>query len=91
MLVFEYDTEKSDINLFKHGIDFGEAKNIWKDSLLAEIALRYENENRFAVIGKIKDKHWTAIVTYRKNNIRIISVRRSRKNEIEHYESRRIR
>nr|WP_234837907.1 BrnT family toxin [Sinorhizobium medicae] len=32
-------------------------------------------------------KHWTAVFTYRGTAIRIISVRRARKQEIEHYES----
>ena len=39
------------------------------------------------VIAKIEEKHWSAIITYRLSNIRIISVRRSRPKEIEIYES----
>ena len=45
------------------------------------------DEPRFLVIGKINNKHWSAITTYRNNKTRIISVRRSRKKEIEIYES----
>ena len=39
------------------------------------------------VIGKISNKHWSAIITYRGEAIRIISVRRSRREEVELYES----
>jgi len=45
------------------------------------------DEPRFLVIGKISAVHWSAIITYRREKIRIISVRRSRKEEIDIYES----
>lgn len=32
-------------------------------------------------------KHWSAVVTYREGRVRLISVRRSRKKEVELYES----
>ncbi len=44
-------------------------------------------EIRFLVIGTINQKHWSAIITYRGKNIRIISVRRSRIEEVNFYES----
>jgi hypothetical protein len=37
MHTFEYDLNKSQINLDKHGIDFEEAKLLWNDSDLVEI------------------------------------------------------
>ena len=45
------------------------------------------DEERFLVIGKIEEKLWSGVITYRNKNIRIISVRRSREEEIELYES----
>jgi hypothetical protein len=84
---FEFDPKKSDANKFKHGVDFIEAQELWNDIDLLEIPARTIDEPRFLVIGKIVDKHWTAIVTYRNDSIRIISVRRARKEEIEFYES----
>ena len=45
------------------------------------------DELRFMVIGIIEQKHWSAIITYRDEKVRIISVRRSRDEEIEIYES----
>ncbi len=87
---FEYDDNKSASNKIKHGIDFEEAQQLWKDSSYVEIPVRCEDEPRYLVIGKINDKHWSAVMTYRQVYIRIISVRRSRKEEVIYYESSRI-
>lgn len=84
---FEYDEEKSNTNSEKHGIDFIEAQKLWEDPGLLEIPARTQDEERFLVIGKIEGKHWSGVITYRNKNIRIISVRRSREEEIELYES----
>lgn len=88
MLLFEYDEKKSRINQGKHGINFEDAQLLWDDSDLVEIpANQSVDEIRFLVIGRINQKHWTAIITYRDENIRIISVRRSRIEEVNFYES----
>ena len=84
---FEFDTGKSASNQQKHGIDFQEAQSLWNDLDLVEIPLKTSDEERFLVIGKIAGKHWSGIITYRASQIRIISVRRSRKEEVELYES----
>ena len=83
---FDFDPIKSLANKEKHGIDFVDAQLLWLDSMLLEIPARTTDESRFLIIGKIGDKHWSGAVTYRENRIRIISVRRSRKEEIEIYE-----
>jgi len=87
MYEFEFDPEKSAKNREKHGIDFIEAQSLWDDPDLLEIPAKTEDESRFIVIGLIGKKHWSGIITYRKNNIRIISVRRSRVEEVQFYES----
>ncbi len=84
---FAFDSAKSNSNKKKHGIDFYEAQALWNDSDFIEIPLKTIDESRFLVIGRILEKHWSAIITYRSENIRIISVRRSRKEEVEIYES----
>ena len=84
---FEFDPKKSDANKTKHGIDFIEAKELWNDIDYLEIPAKTTDESRFLVIGKIGEKHWTGIITYRNENIRIISMRRARNEEIELYES----
>lgn len=87
MCTFEYDDRKSDSNRHKHGIDFLEAQALWNDPYLVEIPALTSDEERFLVIGKIEGKHWSAVVTPRDGNIRIISVRRSRAEEVAIYES----
>ncbi len=84
---FEYDPEKSKNNKFKHGIDFSEGQKIWDDPNLIIIPARTVDEPRFVVIGKIADKHWSSIITFRDDKIRIISMRRSRPEEVDIYES----
>lgn len=85
---FEFDSQKSESNHQKHGIDFIEAQALWDDWDLLEIpAKTVEDESRCLVIGKIEGKHWSAVITYRGDSIRIISVRRSREKEVKYYES----
>ena len=83
---FEYDEVKSQINLKKHGIDFVQAQAVWEDLERVEIPARTVDEPRFMVIGKIGTQHWSAVITYREDKTRIISARRSRREEIHIYE-----
>lgn len=84
---FEFDPKKSESNKQKHGIDFIEAQLLWNDPDLLEIPVRTVDEPRSLVIGVIEGKHWSGVITYRDRKTRIISVRRSRKEEREIYES----
>lgn len=83
---FEFDLKKSASNKKKHGIDFEEAQELWLDPHLLEIEARSTDEPRFLLIGKIGSKYWSAVVTYRDDKVRIISVRPSRKEEVDLYE-----
>jgi uncharacterized DUF497 family protein len=84
---FEFDPDKSAENKRKHGIDFEDARKLWADSGLVEIPARTTDEFRWLLIGKINEKHWSAVITRRSDNIRIISVRRARDEEVTLYES----
>jgi uncharacterized protein len=84
---FEFDTAKSESNRTKHGIDFVEARALWNDPMLLEIPAKTDDEPRYLVIGLIDGKHWSAVITYRETNVRLISVRRARTEEIALYES----
>ena len=84
---FEFDENKSKANKDKHGIDFIEAQELWRDPDRIEIPTKHLDEPRYVLIGKMNDKHWSAIFTYRNTKVRLISVRRSRKYEKEIYES----
>ena len=87
MLSFQFDEAKSQSNHSKHGIDFIETQQLWLDADLLEIPAKTVDEHRYLVVGMIHEKHWSAVITYREDNIRIISVRRSREEEIQLYES----
>ncbi len=84
---FEFDEAKSRTNKSKHGIDFVEAQALWLDEMLVEIPARTEDEPRFVVVGMISEKHWSAVITYRDERVRLISVRRARAEEVAIYES----
>jgi uncharacterized DUF497 family protein len=85
---FEFDIKKSESNKEKHGIDFIETQSLWNDPDLLEIpAKNVKDENRYLLIGKLGEKHWSAIITYRNDSVRIVSVRRSRGKEVNYYES----
>jgi hypothetical protein len=85
---FEWDAAKNQTNLEKHGIDFVEAQHLWEDEDRLEIPARTEDEPRYVLIAALGQKLWSAFFTYRKGRIRLISVRRARKEERElYYES----
>ena len=81
MLEFEFDPAKSVANLAKHGIDFTAAQSIWRDTHRIEVPARTTDEPRWMVIGQIGGRCWSAVVTYRYEHVRIISVRPSRESE----------
>jgi uncharacterized protein len=87
MKSFEFDTAKSESNRAKHGIDFVEAQSLWNDPMLLEIPANTDDEPRYLAIGQIDGKHWSAVITYRGANVRLISVRRARTEEVALYES----
>ena len=85
--MFEFDAAKSKSNKAKHGIDFVQAQALWDDPYLLEIPAKTVDEPRYLVVGILDQKHWSAVITYRDGNIRIISVRRARPKEVALYES----
>jgi uncharacterized DUF497 family protein len=82
---FEFDPAKSASNKIKHGIDFIEAQAIWEDDKRIEIHLPTLTEPRFQVLGLFRTRVWSAIITYRGENTRLISVRPARQNERKVY------
>ena len=88
---FEFDEAKSRANAAKHGIDFIQAQGVWLDPDRWEVPARREAEERFLMIGSITGRHWTVVVTYRSETIRIISGRRSRREEVRTHGHRGVR
>ena len=86
---FEFDVRKSRSNKAKHGINFEEAQSLWTDPDAIMVPVMVEPKARWIVIGLIAGVSWTAVITFREGNIRIISCRRARKKEIQVYESKK--
>ena len=84
--MLEVDPAKSAANQTKHGIDFTAAQALWRDPHRIEVPARTTDEPRWMVIGQIDGQCWSAVVTYRDEHVRIISVRHSRESEVAIYE-----
>ncbi|MGX6647806.1 BrnT family toxin [Maricaulaceae bacterium MS644] len=85
-MTFVFDPAKSVTNRAKHGIDFVQAQRLRDDDYLLEAAARTTDEPRFVIIAKLDGKHWCAVWAPIGESVRIISVRRARKEEIAAYE-----
>lgn len=64
-----------------------EAQRLWDDPYLLEVPAKTVDEPRYLVVGMLGNKCWSAVITYRGDNIRIISARRARPKEVALYES----
>ena len=84
--MFEYNPDKSAANFAKHGIDFEMAQMLWSDDRRVTGPTASDEEERWMVVGMIEGKLWSAVVTYRDDVTRLISVRRSRPKEAKQYD-----
>ena len=83
---FEWDTIKSATNQETHGVDFETAQSLWRDKSRIEIQAPFPTEDRWILLGRLHGRVWAAVYTLRGDSVRIISVRRARKREVELYE-----
>jgi uncharacterized protein len=84
---FEFDSQKSELNKTKRGIDFTAAQQLWEELNPVAVPARTSDEPRYLLIGRVSGKHWSVVFTLRGEAVRIVWVRRSRPEEIEIYES----
>lgn len=90
MLKFEWDENKNQTNIKKHGISFEEASSVFNDDdalILADEA-HSKQEDRFILIGfSFKYNLLVVCHCYRQNEsvIRIISARKATKTEKKEY------
>jgi uncharacterized DUF497 family protein len=83
---FEWDDEKSKINKAKHGIDFEEARLLWRSGV-DEFRSPRGTEMRYIAFGKLGDKLYVVALTYRGHRRRLISAREATDDEQENYEA----
>ena len=84
---FEWDENKNKQNQKKHGLDFDDAKEVFKDNkqLTSPDKRKDYKEKRWKIIGKIYGAIITVIFTIRDTSTRIISARKASKNERNEY------
>jgi uncharacterized protein len=81
---FEWDEEKSNGNLIKHGISFDDASEVFYGPVIVRRSTR-NDEERWLAIGISHDRLMSVIFTRRNDLIRIISARRPRPDEKRAY------
>ena len=89
MLLFEWNPSKAKKNMKIHGVSFDEASTAFKDTLSLTVydPLHSEEEDRFVLIGNSFENRLLVVVhTARGDKIRIISARKTTKNERKQYE-----
>ena len=85
---FEWDDEKNESNIDKHGIDFEDVVDMFNHPMLTLLDQR-ENygEDRWIGVGWFKSLIGVVVYTERHDDvIRIISARKATKNEVRRYE-----
>jgi len=86
---FDWNERKSELNLAKHGIDFGDAIEVFYGPIMLRRSDR-NNEERWVAVGYSENRLIAVVFTRRENVIRIISARRARKNEERHYRNQKM-
>jgi uncharacterized protein len=86
---FEWDPDKANSNLKKHGVSFNEASAVFKDPLSITFPDldRLYGEERYVIIG-LSSANRILIVSHtdRADRVRIISAREATRNERRFYE-----
>ena len=83
---YEWDEEKRQSNIQKHGVDFIDIPDIFDGEIVILPDERFDyGESRFIVIGILRNQIVVAAYTERNDNIRIISARKATKNEQIYY------
>ncbi len=85
MKKYEWDNDKRELNLKKHGIDFLDAVEVFDDPDIIEASSTRKGEERFEAIGMVHDVVIFVAYAIRKNKKRIISARRASRYEREDY------
>jgi uncharacterized DUF497 family protein len=86
---FEWDPDKAEINLRKHGIDFADATAALEDelALTVEDSGHGDDERRFLTVGiDALGRLLVVSFTWRAQGIRLISARRATARERRQYE-----
>jgi uncharacterized DUF497 family protein len=90
-MVYEWDKEKAEKNLRKHGVDFADAVTAFSDEAALTLADDYLDEERFITVATdVLGRVLVVVYTWRKEHIRLISARRATRREQRQYEGKRL-
>jgi len=84
-VTFEWDPDKAASNATKHGIDFREIVQLWRDPYALILAVEHESEVRYLLLGALDDRIVTVVFTVRMQAIRLISARYASREERRRY------
>ena len=85
-MTFTWDESKRKINLIKHGMDFVDAKDVFSGATFTfEDDRLYYGEKRLITVGLLRDVAVVIAHAERKDEIRIISMRKATKYEQKIY------
>jgi len=86
MTLYEWDESKRKTNLSKHGVDFAVIESfVWEEATVISDNRKNYGELRFLAVGPIGDRLHCVIFSVRDENIRIISLRKANRKEVERY------
>ncbi|MBF0202632.1 MAG: BrnT family toxin [Desulfamplus sp.] len=80
---YEWDENKREINLKKHGFDFVIAYRIYESNEKLTVPSGYINEQRWIDIAPVGEELLivTMVYTYREKSVRVISLRKANRKE----------
>ena len=86
-LFFEWDSEKAEKNIRKHGISFETAGKVFQDTSIIELfdSLHSDTEQRMIAIGMVDDILSVVYTERHEETIRLISARKATKKERSMY------
>jgi hypothetical protein len=87
LIEFEWSEAKRLSNFEKHGLDFAEIDAVFESDHLIEEARTVGEEFRHLVIGLVEGRCVAVIITRRGEVIRVISMRKARRNERRRYQA----
>ena len=86
-MVYQWDRDKANANLRKHGIDFADAVSVFSDNLAITIPDDRFDEERLITIGLDSFGRVLVVVyTLRRDEIRVISARKATRKERQQYQ-----
>jgi uncharacterized DUF497 family protein len=84
--VYEWNEIKRKTNLSKHGVDFAAVESfVWEEALVIQDNRKDYGEERFLAFGPIGDRLHCLAFSVRGENIRIISLRKAKRREVERH------